>query len=140
MLLQACKARNGIRLTVVLVVLVLTAPAASAAGSPGSPASGAEISARTVLAAPPANDSFGAAAAISALPSTVNATNVQATLEGGESPNLSNCTDRSSTTIGSTVWYTLTVSQGGSTVQIDTAGSNFDTVLAVHTGSSIGSL
>jgi hypothetical protein len=54
-----------------------------------------------------------------------------ATLESGE--------PRPCGSIGSTVWYTYTPSTSG-TIVIDTWSSNYDTVLAVYTGSSVTGL
>jgi hypothetical protein len=92
----------------------------SVAGGPPSP--------------PPSNDNFTAAQVISGCSGTVNGTNVGATRETGE-PNHS--PDNNGGT--KSVWYQWQAPATG-TATITTAGSSFDTVLAVYTGSSVGSL
>ncbi|MBS0198262.1 MAG: hypothetical protein JSR77_16035 [Planctomycetes bacterium] len=69
---------------------------------------------------PPTNDSCGAGIAIS--PGTYTGTTTGASTEG------SACA-----TSGADVWYTLYCTCTG-TYTFDTCGSNFDTVLSVHTG------
>ena len=87
---------------------------------------------------PPANDNFAAAQVISGCSGTVNGTNVGATKEAGEPNHLSSTADP--TGGGSrSVWYTWTAPSNGSAT-ITTAGSAFDTVLGVYTGSAVGSL
>jgi subtilisin len=80
----------------------------------------------------PANDAFASAQALTGANATVTGTNVNATKESGE-PNHANNTG------GKSVWYKWTPQASGTTT-IDTAGSNFDTVLAVYTGSAVNSL
>jgi hypothetical protein len=84
------------------------------------------------LAAPPANDSFANSVVISAGGGQVSGTNVEATKETGE-PN------HDGKLGGKSVWWTWTPSTGSS-VTIDTIGSNFDTVLAIYTGTSVNAL
>jgi hypothetical protein len=84
--------------------------------------------ARTV-AAPP-NDAFQAATIVLTIPYSNTQSTADATLEPGEPP----CGD-----IGSTVWYAITAPQAG-TLKVTTAGSDFDTVLAAHTGGALDSL
>jgi hypothetical protein len=79
----------------------------------------------------PANDNFAAASAV-APPAQRTADTRGAT---GEAFEPDTC---GAAPIGSTVWYRIT--GGGSLVTIDTFGSNFDTVLAVYTGSTVGGL
>ena len=81
---------------------------------------------------PPANDNFANRINISN-PTTVTGTNINATEETGEPIHAGIPTARSS------VWWRFTPSASGQ-VTINTIGSNFDTVLAVYTGSSISSL
>jgi Ca2+-binding RTX toxin-like protein len=96
------------------------------------PASAQE--ARTLIQPRITNDDFADAWAIGILSSGVTGhTNDDATLEPGEPDD---CAGRE---IGHTAWYTVTVTQP-SQVTLSTAGANFDTVLAVYTGSAVGSL
>ena len=80
----------------------------------------------------PANDAFASAQALTGATGTATGSNVSATLESGE-PLHAGVTD------GASVWYSWTAPGSGSTV-IDTAGSSFDTILAVYTGSSLSGL
>jgi Calx-beta domain len=82
----------------------------------------------------PANDNFAAAQTITGCSGTVSGTNVNATREAGEpshSPdgNLG----------GASVWYQWQAPSTGS-VTITTAGSDYDTLLAVYVGNSVGGL
>ena len=82
----------------------------------------------------PANDNFAAAQTISGCTGTTTGSNVNATHETGE-PNHSpdnNGGNRS-------IWYKWTAPASGSAT-VTTAGSGFDTVLGVYTGSAVGSL
>ena len=81
--------------------------------------------------AAPGNDNLAAATAIAAVPATESGDTTGASLEPGE--------PQPCGSIGSTVWYTVTPSQDG-TIIFDTFGSTYDTVLAVHQGTSMGSL
>jgi alpha-tubulin suppressor-like RCC1 family protein len=80
---------------------------------------------------PPRNDDFGSAAIINGASATVSGTSASSDLEVGE-PAV--CVESSSS-----IWYSWTPGATGS-VTIDTFGSRFDTVLSVHTGSSVGAL
>ncbi|HEY0729148.1 MAG TPA: hypothetical protein VGD38_13810, partial [Pyrinomonadaceae bacterium] len=84
---------------------------------------------------PPPNDNFAAAQVISGCVGSVNGTNVGATAEGGE-PNHS---PPSIVAGNRSVWYQWQAPVSG-TVEIDTAGSGYDTVLAVYTGNAVNSL
>jgi hypothetical protein len=81
---------------------------------------------------PPSNDNFAAAQVISGCSGNVNGTNVSATKESGELDHASNGGTRS-------VWYQW-VAPSTSSVTITTAGSSFDTVLGVYTGSAVNNL
>jgi hypothetical protein len=82
----------------------------------------------------PANDAFpGASVGVG----QHTALNYGASTEGGE-PLTFNC-DGSNLTIGKTAWYTYTPSVS-SQVTISTVGSNFDTILRVYSGGSVGNL
>jgi hypothetical protein len=82
----------------------------------------------------PANDNFINAQIITGCTGTVNGTNIGATKEGGE-PSHSPDNDPG----GASVWYRWQAPSSGS-VTITTAGSDYDTVLAVYSGTSIGGL
>ena len=82
---------------------------------------------------PPVNDNFANAQIISGCSGSVTGTNVGATKELGEpnNPDSPNSTK--------SVWYQWQAPSTG-TVTITTAGSTFDTVLAVYVGTSLTSL
>jgi hypothetical protein len=80
----------------------------------------------------PANDNFASAQLISGSIGTVLGTNAAATKEVGEPSHGGNSG-------GSSVWYRWQAPSSGS-VTITTAGSGFDTLLGVYTGSSVGAL
>jgi hypothetical protein len=84
---------------------------------------------------PPPNDNFEDRTPIpNGLPATENASNVDATNETGEpNPNPDQSGDVNS------IWWTWTAPKDG-TFQIDTNGSDFDTLLSVFTGSELGNL
>lgn len=86
----------------------------------------------TMPAPAPANNNFSNRTTISGTSATVTGTNVSATQETGE-PN------HAGKSGGKSVWWTWRAPSNGS-VQIDTIGSNFDTVLGVYTGSRVSSL
>ncbi|MCM3872695.1 MAG: hypothetical protein ND895_18595 [Pyrinomonadaceae bacterium] len=88
----------------------------------------------TPTPSPPPNDNLANAQSIFGCSGTVAGTNVAATRETGE-PN------HSPDGFGGThsVWYQWQ-SPSNSTVTITTAGSNYDTVLGVYTGTAVGSL
>jgi Domain of unknown function (DUF4214) len=88
--------------------------------------------------APPPNDNFGAAQLISGCSGTVNGTNVGATKETGEPNHLSTTSDPNGGGSRS-IWYQWQAPSSGSTT-ITTAGSTFDTVLGVYTGTSVNAL
>jgi hypothetical protein len=86
----------------------------------------------TYESGPPANDDFGNGITLSAiLPANVTRATTGATTQLGE--------PRPCGAIGSTIWYNVTPSRT-LLLQVDTFGSNYDTALAVYTGSSIASL
>jgi hypothetical protein len=80
---------------------------------------------------PPANDDF-AAATILAVDGTLLGTNVDATEEPGEP-------DHAGNPGGASVWFEWTAAADGF-LSLDTVGSDFDTLLAVYTGSSVDAL
>lgn len=83
----------------------------------------------------PINDDFGCATAVSSsLPQAVSGSSVAATMEVSE--DVSTCA--TDPTLAS-VWWSWTPSTS-ETVSLNTVGSDFDTVLAVWSGSILGSL
>ncbi len=82
--------------------------------------------------APPANDSFAAAAIITGASGTTTGSNVNATKEAGEPGHAGNAGGRS-------VWWSWTPTVSGF-VTIATTGSSFDTTLAVYTGARVAAL
>jgi hypothetical protein len=83
-------------------------------------------------AAAPANDNFINRAVLQGTSATAYGTNVKATKESGE-PRHAGITG------GRSVWWAWTAPASGS-VTLDTAGSTFDTLLAVYTGTSVSGL
>jgi hypothetical protein len=83
---------------------------------------------------PPPNNNFANAQVITGISGTVNGTNAFATKEAGEP---SHSPDGNPG--GKSVWYRWTAPGSGS-VSLNTSGSNFDTLLAVYTGSSVDGL
>lgn len=90
------------------------------------------------LPPPPPNDNFANAQVISGCSGSVNGSNIGATAESGEPQHFPpgggglGGGDRS-------VWYRWQAPSTGS-VNLTTAGSRYDTVLSVYTGSSVSSL
>ena len=80
----------------------------------------------------PANDAFASSQTLTGANATATGTNVNATKEAGEPNHASNAG-------GKSVWYKWTPQASGTTT-INTAGSNFDTLLAVYTGGAVNSL
>ncbi|HEX9696755.1 MAG TPA: Ig-like domain-containing protein [Actinomycetota bacterium] len=78
------------------------------------------------------NDAFSAARTLTGQAASTDGINVGATEEAGE-PNAGTLLG------GKSVWFAWTAPAGG-TLTADTFGSSFDTVLAVYTGTSVGSL
>ena len=83
---------------------------------------------------PPDNDTFPGAS-VSGGQQAVTTTS--ATTQSGEPTGFS-C-GGSSITVGRTAWYTITPSSAAQ-ITLSTAGSSFDTVLAVYTGSAVNAL
>ncbi len=78
------------------------------------------------------NDNFANAQVLSGPGGTATGSNTSATKQAGEPNHAGNSG-------GASVWYTWTAPSGGAVV-IDTLQSNFDTLLAVYTGNSVGAL
>ncbi len=80
----------------------------------------------------PANDNFASASGVTGTSWTRSGSSVNATAESGEPSHAGQAP-------GCSVWYTWTAPAGGAAT-ISTAGSSFDTVLAVYMGSAVGAL
>jgi hypothetical protein len=80
----------------------------------------------------PANDDFADRITVAGTSGSTTGTNVQATKELGE-PN------HAGSAGGASVWWSWTAPASG-WVRFDTVGSDFDTVLAVYTGSAVNAL
>jgi V8-like Glu-specific endopeptidase len=81
---------------------------------------------------PPANNNFAAAQALTGSSGTVSGSNRLATKEAGEPTH-------ADTPGGKSIWYQWTA-PGDGQATLDTIGSDFDTVLAVYTGSAVNTL
>jgi lysyl oxidase len=87
----------------------------------------------TVLGyASPPNDDFASAAVLSGAAGSANGFNNGATKEGGEPDHAGNAG-------GHSIWYRWTAPSSAS-VNFNTSGSGFDTLLAVYVGGSVGTL
>ncbi len=90
-----------------------------------------------IVISAPANDDFSAAETVGA-PDSVATSTVGATTEASEPLTCSDL-EVGLSPFGATIWYSLTPTDDLD-VTIDTAGSGFDTVLGVYTGSQLASL
>ncbi|MEK6280494.1 MAG: DUF4214 domain-containing protein [Acidobacteriota bacterium] len=88
----------------------------------------------TPTPSPPANDNFASPQLISGCSGSVTGTNIGSNKESGE-PSHSPDNDDG----GGSVWYQWTA-PASTSVTMTTAGSNYDTLLAVYTGNAVGSL
>ena len=89
--------------------------------------------------AAPAHDDFNDAELINSLPFTDNTSTDGATTEAGEDTDPAMCSLVNNGTIGSTVWYEFDPDHDVE-VTVETLGSDFDTVVAAWSGTSLGSL
>lgn len=80
----------------------------------------------------PANDAFASATAITRASGTVSGSNRFASKETGEP-------SHAATAGSASVWWKITPTRSRR-IRLNTAGSNFDTLLAVYTGSAVGQL
>lgn len=80
----------------------------------------------------PSNDDFATATAISGTASSLTGSNIAATKQPGEPPHANNAG-------GASVWYRWQAT-GSGTATLTTAGSNYDTLLAVYSGTSMNAL
>ena len=88
----------------------------------------------TPTPSPPPNDNFANAQVVAGCSGSVTGSNLLATKEVGEPTQL-----QASSGSMRSVWYQWQAPSSAS-VTIDTEGSDFDTILSVYTGSSVGSL
>ncbi len=86
----------------------------------------------SILQAFPVNDHFANRLQISGISGIVTGTNLAATKEPGEP-------DHAGNPGGSSVWWSWTATQNG-TAMFSTEGSDFDSLLAVYTGTFVSSL
>jgi hypothetical protein len=105
------------------IVAIAAAFAAAFAGGPASGAAGQ---------VPPANDGFAEGLALSGDAGWRPDSNAEATKEAGEPAHAGDPG-------GASVWYRWTAARDGQAA-FSTCGSEFDTVLAVYTGTTVGSL
>lgn len=104
------------------------------------------VPAASAMAVAPVNDNFASASVLTGAPATFTGSNAGATGETGE-PNHGaaalavGCSNATTPSTGceSSVWWTWTAPSSG-TVTIDTCASDFDTVLGVYTGATVGAL
>lgn len=101
----------------------------TAAGATNTPVA---IPVSLQIIAGPDNDPFAAPYILAGSSDTDNGTNIGATKETGEPDHHGNAG-------GASVWWNWT-SPGTGTAQVTTAGSDFDTILGVYTGSTVGGL
>jgi PASTA domain-containing protein len=80
----------------------------------------------------PSNDAFAAPTILSGVEGWATATNAEATKEAGEPNHAGNSGGRS-------VWFSWTAPRSG-LLFLDTCDSDFDSLLAVYTGSAVGAL
>lgn len=86
----------------------------------------------SALAAPPANDAFADGVVLAGDNGSAAGSNVEATKEAGEPAHAGNAG-------GASIWYRWTPDRAGRAV-FSTCASDFDTVLAVYTGTTVNSL
>lgn len=87
---------------------------------------------QTVGTSGPANNAFSSAIALTSASGTTSGSNASATKETGEPRHAGNGG-------GASVWWKITPTAAGH-VTVNTAGSSFDTLLAVYTGASVSQL
>ncbi len=92
---------------------------------------GLGLAASVALAAAPANDNFANAFLIKGLSGSTNGSNVGASLQTGEPTVIG--------AVGESVWYVWTAPANGA-YTFTTAGSSFDSLLGIYTGSVVTNL
>jgi len=88
---------------------------------------------------PTGNDDFANAFQITQFPFNGTQNTTGATTEDGENLNPAGCIIFEPNQKGATVWFEFTVPSNGQ-VNLSTAGSNYDTVLALYTGNTLATL
>ena len=114
-------------LMVGVLTLGMTACSKDLSTEPATDPSAGAPKADVVIVAAPANDDFGSAVVIPALPFTDHLNTAEATPSEGDPPD---CFGN-----GPTVWYRFTPTEN-SRINANTSGSDYDTGLAVYTGTS----
>jgi hypothetical protein len=89
------------------------------------------IGASSAWASPPPNDDFANAESLTGMADSASGTNVDATMESGEPSHAGSG--------GASIWYRWTAPRTGP-FRVGTCGSDFDTVLAVYTGTAVDDL
>jgi hypothetical protein len=97
------------------------------------PAASTTVISEWFAAKSPANDDLNKAIVLGAGPSSTAGTNIVATRQVGEPSHAGHAA-------GHSVWWQWKSPKQGGTLTVDTAGSTFDTVLAVYTGSKVNAL
>jgi subtilisin-like proprotein convertase family protein len=98
------------------------------------------VSAATLgITTPPANDNFANAQVLSGSTATASGSNVGATEQPGEDNYSTEDVNSTDASVTRSVWYSWT-SPGTGPATADVCTSNYDTMLAVFTGSVLGSL
>jgi hypothetical protein len=100
------------------------------ASAPGKTSANSTVNFTVIV--PPSNDLFANRQVVTSLPVLVVGSNRNSTSEPGEP-------DVEFSGGGSSVWWSWTAPQNG-VAEVSTAGSNFDTLLGVYTGGSVGAL
>jgi len=90
------------------------------------------LAAQNTVQAQPANDAFANAWTLTGALAFTNGSTVNASKEGGEPNHAGNQGGRS-------VWFNWTAPKGGQ-IRVHTIGSEFNTLLAVYTGSAVNAL
>ena len=91
------------------------------------------------VSSPQGNDNFADAFLIETFPFSGAQSTFSATVEEGENVNPTGCVIFLPNFKGATVWFTLTTPSAG-TLIASTAGSDYDTVLAIYAGTDLASL
>ena len=125
----AFSADSATQITAIVPANAVTGPITLIDASGDTVVSGANF---TVLPSAAINDLFVNATPITTTAASIDGSNVNATKENGEP-------DHAGNPGGASVWYKFTAPSTG-VYAVDTFGSNFDTLLAVYTGSFVDSL
>ena len=125
-----CPRRNGGIHLLVAVIFLFTFASFTDAQTVG------DGTLNSVTAAPPPNDNFNSPQVLSNLAGIINGNNIDATKEPGEPNHAGNVG-------GHSVWYSWTPPPTvplGVSFSLRNAGTNFDTLIAVYTGTQVNAL